>query len=227
LSIEADGFGFLDNPELGRRRYDAILLGNSFAAGQAGCSWVQKLRDRAPKYAIYDAGLPGTGIPNWAQTLTFLQKQGYEFGSSILVFIADDFFRPRWQHKTDELECLRDITLCTDQSYYPLDRKSDLLELSARRAEIRLASNITPNNMKYFWKRNFWVSHFVLSHIVTTNLESSALSVSKDVYDSLDIIINLSRAITLVKITTRDETGASGQTEPHAGRHIFCHENQW
>jgi hypothetical protein len=201
---EADGSGFLDNPGP-RRKYDAILLGNSFTAGQAGCSWAQKLRDRIPNYTVYNAGLPGTGIPNWAEMLGFLGKQGYAFDNSVLAFIADDFFRPLWQRDMTELNCLRDVAQCVDQTYYPLDRGADIFELSARRAAARSAPDILANNIKYFWKRTFWVSYFILSRIVAPSSDSSNFFVSDEAADALDRIISLSKTIRLVRITTRDE----------------------
>jgi hypothetical protein len=156
-----DDSGFSDNPS-GRRDYDVLLLGNSFAAGEVGCSWMPELRRRAPQLAVYNAGLPGTGVENWAMSQRYLLSRGFRFAHVVLIFIADDFFRPLAGKAELEAGCLHDITRCTPRDYaYPLTPGIDLAAVSASRLRTRPLDEI-----EYWWERNFWVSHFLIESLI-------------------------------------------------------------
>ena len=202
---QTDRLGFLDNPEPDRRTYDVLLLGDSFTAGSGGCSWVNGLRAKVAGYSVYNAALPGTGWANWAEIKRYLDKEGYQFRQVILVFIAGDWAR-RLKPKGDrELDCLRDVTHCVHEVYYPLDSTIDLFEMSARRA--RLRSNQFSDKIGYFWRRYFWVSEFLLSasNPLFSKPDVRGVSVDRAAAEAFDRIVSISEATRFVRITTKDE----------------------
>src|SRR5580658_9656497 len=88
---DIDDIGFIGN-ENGRRDYDILLLGASFTAGTGGCPWTSELRQRLPQLAIFNAGIPGTGIPNWAAAEAYLLDRGFRFRHVFLMITSGDFF---------------------------------------------------------------------------------------------------------------------------------------
>jgi hypothetical protein len=200
-----DRLGFLDNPESDRRTYDVLLLGDSFTAGAGGCSWVDGLRAKVPGYAIYNAALPGTGWANWAEIKSYLETQGYEFRQVILVFIAGDWSRRLKSKGERELACLRDVTRCVHEVYYPLDEKTDLFEMSARRA--RLRPNQLSDKLGYLWRKYFWVSEFLVSQGVPlfSQPDVRGVSVDGEATAAFDRIVSISEPTRFVRIATKDE----------------------
>ncbi len=202
-----DDSGFSDNPS-GRRDYDVLLLGNSFAAGEVGCSWMPELRQRVPQLAVYNAGLPGTGIENWAMSRRYLLGRGFRFAHVVLIFIADDFFRPLAGKAGLEAGCLHDITRCTPRDYaYPLTPGIDLAAVSASRLRTKPLDEI-----EYWWERNFWVSHFLIESTVR-RVGSRPIAVSAATIAALAAIQAAAGTIHLVKVNTKTEAALRADTQ--------------
>jgi len=194
-----DERGFLDNKN-GTRDYDILLLGDSFTAGSAGCGWTDELRQRLPGQTIYNAGLPGTGVPNWAAALDDLRAHGFRFRRVLLLFIADDFYRQAAIWSEGDLACLHDISHCTTENYlYPLTPGIDLAKVSAERNQSGLVGDID-----LIWKRRLWVSHFLTS-AVGAALIRRQLPIIDQAKAALDHILTAGPAVHLVHIWTKEE----------------------
>jgi hypothetical protein len=199
-TYRTDEFGFVDN-ENGPRDYDLLLLGDSFTAGSAGCAWTDELRRRLPNVTIYNAGLPGTGLPNWAAAEAFLHDRGFRFAHVALLFIADDFFRPAANLAAPDLACLHDITQCTPRNYaYPMVPGIDLAEVSAQRDRTGLGDEI-----EHFWKRHLWVSFYLLEAVYSRLLSQQRPTVDEATTVALDRLQMAAPDLHLVHVSMKEE----------------------
>lgn len=217
----SDDAGFLDNDAKGKI-YDILLLGDSFTSGVTGCSWVRQLRAQMPTVSIYSAALTGTGVENWAEELRYLTDQGYRFHHVIVIFIADDFFRPRYGWNERDLRCLHDLATCVpEDGYYPLAPGVDVAAVSRARAG-RLGFW---TEARHWLKRNMWVS-YVVAYAAVQRLTTEASAITPATARDFDRIVAAAGSIELVKIDQKDEVALhapNGETIASdrflAGRH--------
>jgi hypothetical protein len=203
---QVDELGFLDNPPSADRHYDILLLGDSFTQGQAGCSWVDKLRARLPTLKIYNAGINGTNFQHWAVTKDYLERHGYSFDKALVIFISDDFYRHFTQWTEAPLQCLHDVGRCTTQFIYPLKPDLDLIAMSRKRALLRDTSRLR-GRVIYFWKRNLWVSYFLYENLERLLGSRSPLpAIAPEMTAALSRILTTSKAVRLVRVLQKDET---------------------
>lgn len=213
----SDELGFLDNlPQ--EKTYDVLLLGDSLAAGEFGCSWIGALRALAPGLSIYSAALLGTGVENWAAQLRYLSAKGYRFNHVIVVFIAEDFFRRLGNWNKRELRCLRDGRDCTPKNaYFPLEPGLDPAAASRARAEaLGFGAELS------FWiKRHFWVPAFI-SYSLDNLLTGTAPAIRPETDAALTQIMGAIPSIRLVKVNQKDEAalGADNATTIVADRYL-------
>jgi len=202
-----DDVGFVGNPS-GRRDYDILLLGDSFTAGEVGCSWMPELRRLVPQAAIYNAGLPATGVENWAMSERYLLSRGFAFRHVVLIFIADDFFRPLSGKGGQDAECLHDIARCMPRNYaYPLVPGADLAAISAGRLRRRWLDEID-----YWWARNLWVSHFLIESIAR-RAAVHPVAISDATMAALDAIQAAGGTLHLIKVTTKTEAALRADSQ--------------
>lgn len=193
-----DEMGFIGNPN-GRRDYDVLMLGDSFTAGEAGCSWISELRRLVPRPTVYNAGLSGTGVENWALSEQYLLGHGLHFAHVVLIFIADDFFRPLATRDARDQACLHDMVQCTPRHYaYPLIDGIDLAAVSAGRARTGLQDEVD-----YWWARYLWVSHFLIESAVRR--AGTPPTVRQETLAALDAIRAAGGTIHLIKVPTKTE----------------------
>jgi hypothetical protein len=167
---------------------------------------MSKLRAKLAGYSIYNAGLPGTGVQEWAEIQRYLTTVGYEFDRVIMVFISNDFARPRLQKTDQEIECLHDMSRCTFEIYYPLNPGSDLVDISRRRMKLR--TDQTAAKIRYVSKRYLWVSRFFFGQ--SFRLFSQRETVASETFDqatsnAFNRIIGASRKLNMIRITTKNE----------------------
>jgi len=194
-----DDVGFIGNPS-GRRNYDVLLLGDSFTAGEAGCSWMPELRRRVPQLAIYNAGLAATGVENWAMSERYLLDRGFRFAHVVMIFIDNDFFRPLAGRNGEGAACLHDIARCTPRDYsYPLVAGMDLAAVSASRVHTRFRDEVD-----YWWMRNLWVSHFLIDSI-SRRWTGRPIAVSEATLTALRAIEADGGTLHLIKVSTKTE----------------------
>ena len=198
--------GFLDNLPAEGPKYNVLLLGDSFTAGSGGCSWMSLLRAKLSGYSIYNTGLPGTGVQDWTEIQRHLTTAGYEFDRVIMVFISDDFTRPRLQKTDQEIECLHDVSRCTLEVYYPLNTGSDLMDISRRRMKLR--PDQTPAKIRYISKRYLWVSRFLFGH--SFRMFSQRDTTANGTFDqatsnAFNRIVRTSKKLNLIRVTTKNE----------------------
>ena len=203
---QSDDMGFVDNPRSGQRQYDVLVLGDSFTFGQAGCSWADELRAALPELSVYVAGMQGTRPDTWEANLRYLLRRGYRFREIVLVFIGDDFFRPRFLWSKSSLACMHDVTACHgDEYFYPLAPGLDLLKASAERAKLRRSNDLGPR-LGYFADRYLWVSAFLARRawdLITGARPSPAIPA--EIGAALDRMRASVPALQLVRVVEKDE----------------------
>lgn len=197
--FHVDELGFVDN-ENGRRDYDILLLGDSFTAGSAGCAWTDELRRLLPGQSIYNAGIPGSGLANWAAAERYLLSRGFHFRHVFVLFIADDFARTPATAGAEQLACLHDFSHCTPRDYtYPLLPEIDPVKTSGLRN-----SNGFGEELQYFAMRYLWVSSFLVDTTIR-RLRSGRPPITDAAKTALDQILSAGMPVDLVKISTKNE----------------------
>lgn len=85
------------------------VVGDSFTQAEGNVPWFYDLeRDAASRGAspqLLNLGIMGTGINSFRQTLDYY-RGCYDISKVVVVFIGDDWYRPRWGFDTDQLDCL-------------------------------------------------------------------------------------------------------------------------
>jgi hypothetical protein len=205
---ETDAFGLIDN-DSDRRQFDVLLLGNSFTAGSGGCPWTKELRQRLPQLTVYNAGLPGTGVENWAAVQRYLIDRGIHFSHALVIFISDDFFRPLANRSELDRACLQDIGRCVPLAnyYYPQFPGIDLTKVSAARNP-----NSLWTELNYFWKRTLWISYFLVQEI-GNRISAGRVAIREETMTALDRILAAGNAVHLVKVTTKSEAGLRADSD--------------
>jgi hypothetical protein len=176
------------------------LLGDSFTAGKGGCSWVGKLRALVPDRSIYNAGLPGSGVENWAGTEDHLAREGRSFDHVLVIFISDDFFRKLGHVREHQLTCLHDAATCLRTEDYPVDQGLDLFAVTAARARpLGLRRQLV-----HFWQRYLWVSNF-LAQQVQNLLVGEPPKITPATIAAFDRIMASSKSVHLLQVTQKEE----------------------
>jgi hypothetical protein len=208
-TYESDGLGFLDNQAADRSPYDILILGDSFAAGQAGCSWVGKLRALLPGKSIYNAGMEASGVAMWWRYWKYLAENGLRFNQTVFLFISDDFFRGNFQWPDAQLRCLHEITDCGTNYFYPLPAEDDLLAVTARRAGRETRS--LKSRLAYFWERKLWLTYFLYQNAGNLLRKRSFSGRNQQEINYLnteafDNVTSNSSNMRLIRVPTKDET---------------------
>ncbi len=202
---QTDEFGFFENPARAGKNYDILLLGDSFTAGEGGCSWIGLLRSLLPGISIYNAGVEGTGPETWWKFLQRLSERGLTFRYVIIIFIPDDFFRHAGVINERQLGCLHDIAKCHGDFYYPATAQSDLFEISAERARIGTNHGLK-DEITFFWKRYLWVSHFFYAGLKSVlSADRPQPIIRESVGEALKHILDAEPSTKLVRVLQKDE----------------------
>lgn len=119
--------------------FDYVFLGASFVEGEGGCPWMDDELTQTG-YSIYNAGLRGTGVANTALVYEHLIDHGLSFKNTIVLAVADEFFRtPSSQFYFDHIDCFQDADCGFGDPEWILSSQTLEFEKSevARRAQER------------------------------------------------------------------------------------------
>jgi len=201
-----DENGFLENPDR-LRHYDWLILGDSFVAGQAGCSWMSELRRLLPGKSIYNAALMGVGVEDWAAYLSYLEQRGYSFDRILVAFISVDFFRKAKSWPEVQIHCLREAALCQKRHfYYPISKGSDLIETSKHRTRLSFLDEV-----ELLWRRHFWVSNFLFETAAQSILGGPPPKISASTTAAFEKIRGSGHAVQFLRFPEKAEIAVGAQ----------------
>jgi hypothetical protein len=207
-TYETDRLGFLDNPAHSGP-YDFLILGDSLAMGQNGCSWIGKLRALVPGKSIYNAGMEASGVAMWWRYWNYLTENDLRFDKTILLFISDDFFRGIFHWPDVQLRCLHEITDCSTNYFYPMPPDDDILAVTARRAGRETRS--LKSQLGYLLERYLWVTYFLYQntwHMLRKQSFSNRNyaeinTLNAEAFDN--IVLHSGNNLHLIRVPTKDE----------------------
>jgi hypothetical protein len=163
---QSNNWGLLQDTDLQPGMVATVVVGDSFTAGQGGCPWFHRLQSLRKGEILVNAGLMGTGVEQWRRLVVHLQQRGLVVERVLAIAINNDFKRPVWNWKAEELACFNAAICPTD--YHPglwLTAAHDesharLIERSAERFSQRFSNETMIGSLQKFLRYYSFVYKF-------------------------------------------------------------------
>ncbi len=127
--FRTNNFGLVQEADLEHGRPTLLVLGDSYTEGLGAPPWINDIAselDRATGLQVANGGILGTGLLHFADLLHALTAEGVAVRRVVVVFISDDWVRPRWRFPDPVLNCIADVSACERVSgYYGLPAEGD------------------------------------------------------------------------------------------------------
>ncbi|WP_026606851.1 SGNH/GDSL hydrolase family protein [Methylocapsa acidiphila] len=152
-SVATNASGLIQQTDVDPARPAVLFLGDSFTEGEGASPWFYKLERAWPQEAaeqIIDGGVMGTGVEAWGRLYDDTSSQ-VKITKAVVIFISDDWRRPVWQFRDQDLACLKDSRACDPGRQSVFGLPSDPVEARRRIAAIaqgRIEHLFSPTNLK-------------------------------------------------------------------------------
>lgn len=127
--FRTNNFGLVQESGLTRDRPTLVLVGDSYTEGLGAPPWFNNVAGdlaRATGLQVANGGILGTGFLQFADLIQVLAAEGLEVSKVAVLFISDDWVRPRWRFSDAVLDCIADVTDCAGVTgYYGLPPEAD------------------------------------------------------------------------------------------------------
>ncbi len=195
---------------------DAVfgIIGDSYTAGHGGCPWFSQLEAAYPNQSFLNGGLMGTGIGAWRELIPYLQDKGIKLENILIIAISNDFLRPGWIWKDDQLACVNEAQGCDDEYWYPISPQAsaeDLINLSKERALRRHGSRTAWDQVWQWVQRVSYIEKLLrrtgLFDFETEDSRVVVPTIIPEARETLEEIQKLGVPFHVMMVPQRDEVG--------------------
>jgi len=160
-AIQTNNAGLVQTRDIVPGKSSVIVLGDSFTEGQGASPWFYDFENIWLKenWQVLNGGVLGAGVKQFSSLLSYLQST-YSIKNTkvIVVFISNDFYRPQWVFRDQQIRCLRDHASCVgDEGYYGFPFSSGL-------SPQQYAQNIYDERTEYGYA-NIALNYFLMGNI--------------------------------------------------------------
>jgi hypothetical protein len=239
--MRSNNLGLLQADNIQRGTVATVVMGDSFAAGQGGCPWFDRLQARRKSDRLINAALPGTGFGHWVRLLEYLRGESVTVQRILVIAISSDFSRGIWVWPKPQLECLAQV-LCPEDDqpglWLPVEDQEShfrLIERSAARFSARFAYSSRAKAWKEYLRQEFYLAKFV-ARAVDNVREHGATLRNRETFSEADRALegfkSLGIPLHVMLVSQRDEVGpfgnrqalnaAMGVLKTHGVTHSWC-----
>jgi hypothetical protein len=113
--IQTNNFGLVQDSAVNPGKVSFMLLGDSFTEGVGASPWFPLASTEISKlgYQPINGGIGGSGFGSWLKLDRYLAAADINIRKVVILFISDDFHRPVWNVRPNELRCLSDQSSCS------------------------------------------------------------------------------------------------------------------
>jgi hypothetical protein len=219
--MRSNNLGLLQDADIAPGTNATVIVGDSFAAGQGGCPWFDRLQSRRSSDRLVNGGLMGTGVEQWRRLVIHLQQTGVKVERLLVIAISNDFKREAWNWSQSQLACL-DHGACPPDNesglWLPLasgESNPELIERAARRFSERFADAGPFYHLRMFLKQHSYLYKFIdrAASTVKAMIKGSgprAAGIRLENEAALDSFKALGIPLHVLVILQRDEVGLWG-----------------
>ena len=220
--MRSNNLGLLQADNIQRGSRATVVLGDSFAAGQAGCPWFDRLQERRKSDRLINAALPGTGFGHWVRLLEYLRGESVTVQRILVIAISSDFSRGTWVWPEDQLECLAQARCSKEDQpglWLPVEDQeshSRLIERSAARFSARFGQSSWAKPWKEYLRQEFYLAKFVARAIDNVRKHDASLQnteTSSEADRALERFKSLGIPLHVMLVSQRDEVGPFGNRQ--------------
>lgn len=116
--IKTNNFGLVQDNPVNPGKGSFMLVGDSFTEGVGASPWFPLVSSEISEfgYQPINGGIGGSGFGSWLKLDQYLAAADIDIRKVVVLFISDDFHRPVWNVRPDELRCLSQQSICTVES---------------------------------------------------------------------------------------------------------------
>lgn len=160
--IQTNNAGLVQTRDIELDISSLFILGDSFTEGQGASPWFYDFENiwQRKDWQIINGGILGAGVKQFSSLLSYLQSEYFIKNTKVVVvFISNDFYRPQWHFRDQQLKCLKDYTACVgDEGYYgfPFASNKSALQFAQKIYDERVEYGYVNIAKNYLLKGDIW-----------------------------------------------------------------------